>query len=385
MTWAYHIALGNALAILPLAAVVWLVTRWVRSPALCRSLWILLLVKLVSLPLLPVSIPKALGTAANYILPDHARAPVTDIAEPAELEIPAGAESGFLRSSWNELVRDVVLVEQSAVEGAVWAGHLGWLTLVTAQRPIILLWGLGSLLCVLSCLRHTRTFAKSLESRSRADVALDAEVRSLASQIRLLRLPRVLLADLQMSPLLFGVGRWTVLYFPASLWAELEKEERRTLLLHELVHYQRRDHWVRLFESICLALYWWHPVAWWVRQRIEETEEEACDETVIRHMDGRVYARAILAAVDYLAESPRRPALACGLGRFPWMKYRLQRILGHRSACEPCRIVRRAILALGLAVLPLQPIFLPPGGSPEALEIFEVFEDSQYLLAGSQG
>jgi len=68
---------------------------------------------------------------------------------------------------------------------------------------------------------------------------------------------------------------------PRDLWAELSEEQRDTLLLHELAHLRRRDHWVRRLELVVLGLYWWLPVAWWACRCLHEAEEECCDAWVI--------------------------------------------------------------------------------------------------------
>src|SRR5262249_36787582 len=76
------------------------------------------------------------------------------------------------------------------------------------------------------------------------------------------------------SPMLWGWGRCTVILFPRELLARLAPEARDTLLAHELAHFLRRDHWVRLLEFVATGLYWWHPAVWLARARIEAAEEE---------------------------------------------------------------------------------------------------------------
>src|SRR4051812_28052266 len=68
MTLLFEIGVANAVLASVLALVVWFVTRIVRQPALAQLLWVLVLVKLVTPPL--ISIPWRLERApANMITP----------------------------------------------------------------------------------------------------------------------------------------------------------------------------------------------------------------------------------------------------------------------------------------------------------------------------
>ena len=59
------------------------------------------------------------------------------------------------------------------------------------------------------------------------------------------------------------------------------QEQRDAVLIHELAHLKRRDHWVRRLEAVVLGLDWWNPVAWWARREIEKAEEECCNAWIV--------------------------------------------------------------------------------------------------------
>src|SRR5262249_57068420 len=106
------------------------------------------------------------------------------------------------------------------------------------------------------------------------------------------------------SPMLWGWGRGAVVLFPRDLLARLSPEARDTLLAHELAHFLRRDHWVRVLEFVATGLYWWHPAVWLARAGIEVAEEESCDAWVVGGLAAspRRYAEALLATVDFVAD-----------------------------------------------------------------------------------
>jgi hypothetical protein len=154
---------------------------------------------------------------------------------------------------------------------------------------------------------------------------------------------------------LFGSPR---LLLPASLWERLTPDQRDTLLVHELAHLRRGDHWVRWLELAALALYWWHPVAWWARRQLQEAEEQCCDAWVVWALPDAAlaYADALVATVAFLSQ-PRLllPLGASGMGRTSQVKRRLTMIVnqtGSRALSWPWLLL---VLLLGAALLPWRP------------------------------
>src|SRR5438093_5445555 len=152
--------------------------------------------------------------------------------------------------------------------------------------------------------------------------------------------------------MLWGSVRGTVVLFPRELLARLAPEARDTLLAHELAHFLRRDHWVRVLEYLAGGLFWWHPAVWLARTGIEVAEEECCDAWVVGGLAAspRRYAEALLATVDFEAEL-RRPCLppgACAANRSARLLHR--RLVGIIHADRPRRlrggvVVRAAVVA----------------------------------------
>src|SRR5207253_3759562 len=133
--------------------------------------------------------------------------------------------------------------------------------------------------------------------------------RRIAAALGIADPPAVKVATGIGSPMLWGAPWSTVVLFPRELLARLAPEARDTLLAHELAHFLRRDHWVRVLEFVATGLYWWHPAVWLARAGIEAAEEECCDTWVVGGLAAspRRYAEALLATVDFAAER-RRPS-----------------------------------------------------------------------------
>jgi hypothetical protein len=142
-------------------------------------------------------------------------------------------------------------------------------------------------------------------------------------------------------------GRATVL-LPAG--------ERTTLLAHELAHLRRLAHWVRWLELAALALYWWHPVAWWARRHLEAAEEHSCDARVVALLPAltRDYAAALLRTVDYLSETqPALPLGARGFSQRQLLRRRMEMILAGETTGRIRRPLWVALFAAAAVVLPL--------------------------------
>jgi beta-lactamase regulating signal transducer with metallopeptidase domain len=76
-----------------------------------------------------------------------------------------------------------------------------------------------------------------------------------------------------------------VILFPYSLLHQLNREERESILLHELAHIKRRDLWVNLLQTILQIFYFFHPLLWLANAMIRRIREQAVDEAVLVAMD----------------------------------------------------------------------------------------------------
>jgi hypothetical protein len=53
------------------------------------------------------------------------------------------------------------------------------------------------------------------------------------------------------------------------------------------------------------TIFWFHPCVWWIRARLMEERERACDEEVVRMgSEPQVYAESILKVCEFYLASP---------------------------------------------------------------------------------
>ncbi len=189
------------------------------------------------------------------------------------------------------------------------------------------IWAAGLVLIVgLQTLRFAR-FRGLLARAVPASGRIIAEVRLAADSIGLRSIPETMVIEERVSPMIW-CGRRTRLLLPAGLWSQLDEVGRQAVLLHELAHLRRRDHWVRWADAFIGGLYWWHPVVWWVRGRLREEAENCCDAWVtwLLPRGRRAYAEALLTTRQYLGTS-RPAATVAAVGMFTGRARRFARRL----------------------------------------------------------
>jgi bla regulator protein BlaR1 len=114
----------------------------------------------------------------------------------------------------------------------------------------------------------------------------------------------LLASDVSLEPGVFGILR-PVLLWPGGISARLSDEQIEAIFAHELAHVRRRDNLAAAMHMLVQAVFWFHPLVWWVGARLIDERERACDEEVIR--SGRhpqVYAESILKTCQFSVESP---------------------------------------------------------------------------------
>jgi len=150
------------------------------------------------------------------------------------------------------------------------------------------------------------------------------------------------------------VGLWRpVLLVPVGLESTLSRDQLRAVVAHERHHIQRRDNLTSAIHMAVEALFWFHPIVWWVGARLIDERERACDEHVIA--SGAVpdaYAQAILNVCKRYVESP----LACMSGvTGSDLKKRVGAILAGRVGLDLSG-ARKAVLVLAAAVALVVPV-----------------------------
>jgi uncharacterized protein (TIGR03435 family) len=169
-----------------------------------------------------------------------------------------------------------------------------------------------------------------------------------------LNLPaRAMFGPTHLEPGVFGILK-PVLLLPRGITERLTPAQFDAIIAHELCHVQRRDNLAAAIHMVVEALFWFHPLVWWIERRLVEERERACDEKVLQMaIDPQVYAEGIVSVCRLYLEAP----LVCISGvTGANLRKRIEDIMTNRmtvrlSLAQQAVLAAGAIAALGLPVL----------------------------------
>jgi beta-lactamase regulating signal transducer with metallopeptidase domain len=319
-----------------LAVPVALVALWAqgrgRRPFLAHLLWLVVLVKLVTPPILSLQVAPLSAAATHTLAP-----PVPSPDSAAEAIETSGLAALLGRPLPVRALLD-------------WAG-LYW------KEAAAGVWMLGSLLVLAgSCLRIVRFETLLRATSRRAEPALQNAAAELARDLGLGKAPRLMITEAAISPLVWWSGGAVRLHVPRGVVRALDGPALHAILAHELGHVRRGDHYVRWLElAVCVAL-WWNPLAWWARRNLRACEEICCDALVLSSIGGsrKAYAGALVSAMELLAPPTLCPAsLASSVDGGGSTERRIRMILSTRPLLDMPRRLRGALLLAAAAAAPL--------------------------------
>ena len=385
--------LSNALVATGLALAPLVLSRFGRSPALVHSLWLVVLLKLVTPPL--VQVPLAISSTAPQVRPPGAvdvASRLTLAARPDRQELPAHLvqdDSEPTECEWDGTAQSI---EPTVPAGNTELGETGggsrfaavadeteWphaqdshaknnpasITLRNLPRWEVLALALilaGGLVCWSLAAVRIIGLKCLLRDVQPAPADLQARVSAVARQLQLRRVPTTWLVPGRIPPMLWTLGGRARLLVPSELWPHLSGSQQTALIAHELAHLKRKDHWIRWLDLAVAGLYWWHPVVWWARRGLREAEEQCCDAWAVwaTPRGSRSYAAALLAALEFVSSAPTTgvaaaAAVISGRGHVSFLKRRMRMIVQARTPKALSWAGRLGVLGLAALILPLAP------------------------------
>jgi hypothetical protein len=156
-------------------------------------------------------------------------------------------------------------------------------------------------------------------------------------------------------PVTFG-WKNPVILLPAD-WRDWPIEKLDLVLAHELSHIQRGDYLLRVIAAVNKALYWFHPLSWWLEKRLAELSEQLSDAAALASgADARErYAEILRIFASVLDRSRSRFRLGIAMSVSALGTRRVERILDrHRALCQSLNLRQKLmIFSLSIPVLVL--------------------------------
>jgi len=318
-----------------LAALALVVQRRFDRPMVSHTLWVLVLCALVIPAVVTIPLP-GLDSAASL----------------------AGAGSG-LGGPDNEALAAPVSPE----------------VLARLKAGVVVLWLMGAVILLIWSLARTVRFHRLLAAGSEpAPAVLQRMASEIAVVIGLIDVPVIRVMRAQLSPMVWWTGGKVRVLVPAALLDDVDDDELRCIIAHEMAHVRRRDHVTRWLEWLACAVFWWNPVAWLARRELRAAEEFCCDAVVLAALSpgARAYGNSLVTVIDFLS-SPvtlRVPAFASEAdsgGQMKLIERRLRRIMTRDTTHVVSPRLRAGLLAAAVLLLPLGLVYCGPETvAPEA-------------------
>ena len=207
----------------------------------------------------------------------------------------------------------------------------------TDWKPVAILgvWAFGFAAIALIRVRGLLRIRAAVRSSASSEIVAPVEVRSSPGLLE---------------PGVVGFLR-PILLLPEGIEKCLTPRQLEAVLAHELCHVRRRDNLTSAMHMIVEAVFWFHPLVWWIGARLVDERERACDEAVLSlGNEPQVYAEGILNVCKIYLESPLR----CVSGvTGSDLKKRIRAILTGRVAGELNFAKRVALAVAGIAAIAL--------------------------------
>jgi beta-lactamase regulating signal transducer with metallopeptidase domain len=126
--------------------------------------------------------------------------------------------------------------------------------------PVVgFVWGWGVLVVLYHWLARWRSVRAVVRAAAPLELDFPVPVRTSKSSIE---------------PGVFGIVR-PVLLLPAGIVERLTPEQLQAILLHEANHMRRRDNLTAFLHMLVEAMFWFHPLVWWIGTRLVDERERA--------------------------------------------------------------------------------------------------------------
>ena len=235
---------------------------------------------------------------------------------------------------------------QTFTESESWDGSLSSDKLIPVAKMLFILWGMGMLAYAIWQAYSYMSFLY-LAREAGQPAERDTLHRVLAEQKQSLGIRRnipLVVTPAADCPMLAGFVR-PALYLPDKA---LSEQEAMFIFRHELTHYKRGDLWLKLLLTAAKMVHWFNPLVYLMARFAQEDIELACDDAVVRGMDGafrRAYGETILKSAA--AQVKKRALVSCFTGDKKTLMRRFEGLFDTRAKKRGAALVVAAAVLVG--------------------------------------
>jgi bla regulator protein BlaR1 len=178
---------------------------------------------------------------------------------------------------------------------------------VLAALPAILVatWACGFMAVLMIWFARWRRVSAGIRNAAPLQEGREVEaLRRLEQAGGIRRKIEIFLSRASLEPGILGIVK-PVLVWPHGISDRLEDAHLEAILAHEVWHVRRNDNLAAAIHMVVEAIFWFHPLVWWLGARMVDERERACDEEVLQlGSQPQVYAESILKICEFCVGSP---------------------------------------------------------------------------------
>jgi len=243
--------------------------------------------------------------------------------------------------------------------GPIWIGFFDIADLPTNGQPgqthseiyclLTVVWLVGFACVLTRWLRKRAAFSHLL--RSSRVIAMNRESAALRRVTSWLRARSDI--ELIVAPEIVEPGVWRIfrpaVVLPENMSGQLSDPELESVLMHEVIHIQRRDNLVASLQMILCSIFWFHPLIWIIDRKMLSDREQACDQEVCM-LGGQsaVYAASLLKVLRFCVGF-RMAGVSRAVGSN--LKRRIEEIMSNEVEKRSAPRQRAFVVTVALAVM----------------------------------
>ncbi|MEP6646375.1 MAG: M56 family metallopeptidase, partial [Saprospiraceae bacterium] len=195
-----------------------------------------------------------------------------------------------------------------------------------SRMPLMLSIWFGGVLILMLRLTVSIAWVQHMRSVASPLLSVQQTVNDLIHRLKLRIKPIASESGYVGSPVTIGHIKPMIL-FPIGIINQLSPSEVEAVLTHELAHIVRRDYLSNLIQSFIETLFYYHPVTWWISNKVRTERENRADDLAVSWCGDHLgYVKALLTVQEM--QLGLAPSLAIGFASDKGaMLARIQRIL----------------------------------------------------------
>lgn len=168
---------------------------------------------------------------------------------------------------------------------------------------LLITWIFGVLINFFWNLYTYKSFIKSIKESSYLDKELEEVIYNYRLKLNIDKNITVRRSYIVNCPMIMGILN-PMIIFPSNL---KYSSKLNPVIIHELIHYKRKDLVFKLIQQIIITINWFNPVVYFMSSIFEKWCEISCDEVVAENMsysERKEYGKTILSIIEELSNFP---------------------------------------------------------------------------------